>query len=709
MRYHLLLIFTAVLLSCILEPIDACAQSSDCNTAVSVCAESYQENNSPSGTGAVAEFAPGTCQTGGEFNSAWYVFTAQENGVLNFTLTPNDLWDDYDWSLFNITDGGCEGINTGASPELSCNSWGTFSGQPGTTGIGSSQGGSGTSNGPGDANGPPFNSDVQIQQGQVYALVVMNYSSTLNGYSLDFGASTASIFDETPPTISGVDPGCDQSSLVFTLSESVPSDLFTLTNMTIEGNGNSFTPTSLSISSTTINEFALNMPAGFNYTGTATLHFNVPPTDYCGNPLVNDFQFTLDGPFSSTYTTSPACNGENGSLSIAPTGLGNACFLYTVDGVAAPSTECQTSTITDLTPGMHDLVITADSSSCQQAYSVQIENVVVQADLGADRETCSLNWIADADFTGQNFVWQSTGGISFSSSTNPTATVTASSAGAYTLTATTSTGNCSSSDEVIITFNNPPQVNSSSVPVSCFGECDGSLTVSNPTGETMSVTLGNETQTGTSVTFDNLCGGGQNLVVSFSAVCQAIYTPTVGVPPAVEANFTANRYSTTEDDPTFVLTNTSENETAIIWEIAGVTDMFSTSEEWNVTLPAEANVYKVTLTATNDNGCSSQEEKTLTIRAPFAVYIPNSFTPNQDGINEVFAPQFSYEPLQYKLSIFNRYGEEIFSTTDYSQAWTGNHLNGSYYVPEGVYLWKYEAFGYDNEVKQEQGYVVLSR
>lgn len=690
-------------------PLALYAQSSDCNTAISVCAEAYQENNSPSGTGAVAEFAPGTCQTGGEFNSAWYVFTAQETGALNFTLTPNDLWDDYDWSLFNITDGGCEGINSGASPELSCNSWGTFSGQPGTTGISTAQGGAGNSNGPGDANGPPFNSDVQIQQGQVYALVVMNYSSTLNGYNLDFGSSTASIFDETPPTITAVDPGCNQSTLTFTVSESIPVDWISVTNITIL-TGNTFvTPNSISTNSSTISSFTLNMPPGFNYTGTAVLHFNVPPTDYCGNVLVNDFAFPLDGPFSATYTTTPACNGENGTASIAPVGLGNACFVYNLDGIVQPSTNCQTTTLSGIGTGFHTLVVTADSSSCSLNYTIEITDRIVQLDLGADREMCSLNWTADADFTGQSFAWQSQSGLSFSSSTSPTATITANAPGTYTIAATTTTADCTNTDEVQIIFNTPPSVAIASTPVTCFGECDGTLSLSNPNGENMTITLGNQSQSGTTITYNNLCAGTQTVNIYFSDACQATYAPVVSSPPLVEANFVADRYSSSIADPSFVLTSTSSNADSIHWEIREVFGLTSDSATWQIELPAEAMEYHAVLTAFDENGCSSQTEKTLTIRAPFEVFIPNSFTPNQDGINEVFAPQFSYEPLQYKLSIFNRYGEEIFTTTDYSQPWPGNHLGSEYYVPEGIYLWKYEAFGYDNEVKQEEGYVSLIR
>ncbi len=109
------------------------SQTSDCETASSVCAGLFEQNNSPAGTGNVFEQAPGSCQTFGEFNSAWYVFTVQEDGDLSFILQPNDNADDYDWSLYDITQGGCAGINTGASMEISCNSYGSFDPEQGPT------------------------------------------------------------------------------------------------------------------------------------------------------------------------------------------------------------------------------------------------------------------------------------------------------------------------------------------------------------------------------------------------------------------------------------------------------------------------------------------------------------------------------------------------------------------------------------------------
>lgn len=117
----------------------------------------------------------------------------QEDGLLSFILTPNQVADDYDWAVFDISAGGCAGISAGGtSPEVACNSFGEF-GNNGATGISTAMGGTGASNGPGNANGPAFNADLPVTAGDTYALVVMNWTQSPYGYTLDFGFSTASL------------------------------------------------------------------------------------------------------------------------------------------------------------------------------------------------------------------------------------------------------------------------------------------------------------------------------------------------------------------------------------------------------------------------------------------------------------------------------------------------------------------------------------
>jgi gliding motility-associated-like protein len=67
-------------------------------------------------------------------------------------------------------------------------------------------------------------------------------------------------------------------------------------------------------------------------------------------------------------------------------------------------------------------------------------------------------------------------------------------------------------------------------------------------------------------------------------------------------------------------------------------------------------------------------------------FIPNVFTPNDDGINEFFTPVFPCEDVDYNLKITNRWGEVIYDSGDTNRGWNGG-ING-YFVPDGVYIYE---------------------
>jgi gliding motility-associated-like protein len=107
------------------------------------------------------------------------------------------------------------------------------------------------------------------------------------------------------------------------------------------------------------------------------------------------------------------------------------------------------------------------------------------------------------------------------------------------------------------------------------------------------------------------------------------------------------------------------------------------SYTWTPALPlSDPNIANpvATLTATQTftvkaftpEGCESFDDITVKIYKGPDIYLPNAFTPNGDGLNDVFRgtpvgiKQFNY------LKIFNRWGQEIFSTTDYRKGWDGN-------------------------------------
>jgi gliding motility-associated-like protein len=87
------------------------------------------------------------------------------------------------------------------------------------------------------------------------------------------------------------------------------------------------------------------------------------------------------------------------------------------------------------------------------------------------------------------------------------------------------------------------------------------------------------------------------------------------------------------------------------------------------------------------------------------VMLPNVFTPNGDGVNDVFRPMLS-QMSDFRLRIFNRNGQEVYEGNGGDVAWDGRHAGGQ--VPEGVYFFFYRGTTTDGrELKQTGSLTVL--
>jgi gliding motility-associated-like protein len=89
-----------------------------------------------------------------------------------------------------------------------------------------------------------------------------------------------------------------------------------------------------------------------------------------------------------------------------------------------------------------------------------------------------------------------------------------------------------------------------------------------------------------------------------------------------------------------------------------------------------------------DNGCVSNHENfVVTLELCPKFYIPNAFTPNGDEHNQTFAPVFTsgFNPFNFNMNIFNRWGEIVWETNDTKSTWDGTYNNLK--CPDGVYTW----------------------
>jgi gliding motility-associated-like protein len=120
----------------------------------------------------------------------------------------------------------------------------------------------------------------------------------------------------------------------------------------------------------------------------------------------------------------------------------------------------------------------------------------------------------------------------------------------------------------------------------------------------------------------------------------------------------------------------------IQWQpLKGLSDPFILNP---IAKPNETTLYTLTI---QDKDCSAQDEVMVSVDCG-VVYIPNSFSPNGDGNNDVFYV-IGNNVVEYELLIFNRWGEIIFESNSITQGWNGNYLNQA--EPAGVYVYKIKA------------------
>ena len=103
------------------------------------------------------------------------------------------------------------------------------------------------------------------------------------------------------------------------------------------------------------------------------------------------------------------------------------------------------------------------------------------------------------------------------------------------------------------------------------------------------------------------------------------------------------------------------------------------------------------------NGCIGEDS--VLLRPPAHIYFPNAFTPDGDGINDVFGPVGHYIE-DFEMTIFDRWGNEVFTTRDMSIPWDGR-VRGSDRMVNGVYVFKYKAVGHLFPAVEGYGHVTL--
>jgi len=146
-----------------------------------------------------------------------------------------------------------------------------------------------------------------------------------------------------------------------------------------------------------------------------------------------------------------------------------------------------------------------------------------------------------------------------------------------------------------------------------------------------------------------------------------------------------------------VLNATTDNATNYFWNIGATVP--------EITIAADGNYG---LLAFNECSEDRRDFNVKFEKCNCNVFVPTAFTPNGDGLNDVFRPSVQCFAKDYRLSIYNRYGEMVFTTTQLGEGWNGNSSASK--SGTGIFVWVLQYRNpNNNQLYMQRGTVALIR
>jgi gliding motility-associated-like protein len=196
------------------------------------------------------------------------------------------------------------------------------------------------------------------------------------------------------------------------------------------------------------------------------------------------------------------------------------------------------------------------------------------------------------------------------------------------------------------------------------------------------------------------------LTVTSDSNCVTTFTKNnfITVFPNPIANFLVDPSTTTIVNPVFTITNQSTGVDFCYWNF-GDNDTSILSNPLTHTY-ADTGHYQLMLITSTQYGCVDTTYQTVIVEPDFVLYAPNAFTPNGDGINDSFGCKAIFVH-EFKMSIFDRWGNLIFTSTSIDKPWDGKANNGDILAQQDVYIYSVEVTDVNLKKHSFKGVVTL--
>lgn len=434
----------------------------------------------------------------------------------------------------------------------------------------------------------------------------------------------------------------------------------------------------------------INMNSNCN-NGTFKFDFQVPPVDA---------DFTIDtaagcAPFTVTFTNASSATGT---------------YLWDFGGGDTTSL-IYNPTHTFPTPGTYLVTLILYNNACKisdTAFTTITVYPGITADFGLTSVPCS-NTIAltDSSATSPTSWFWDFGDSGTSTLQNPNHTYPSSGNYVVTLISTTSNG-CA--DTASVSFDNSGGITISPSTTICDGgntqlDVTGGFAYSwSPSGSLNNSTISNPTASPITTTTYTV---NVSTVNSLGDTCIVTLTTTVNVinPSLFSLTATADNDSIFSGGSTIIHAITDTTLT-ILWSPAGT---LSNPNSFNPTAtPTVTTTYTVTIV--DSSGCPKTATITIYVLSmqcdPADVFVPNTFTPNSDGQNDILYVRGNMISELY-FAVYNRWGQMVFETTDQNVGWDGIYKGMK--ADPAVFAWYLRAKCYNGDELKKQGNTTLIR
>jgi gliding motility-associated-like protein len=608
-------------------------------------------------------------------NPFWYKFTCYTSGTLGFTITPADLGDDYDWQLYDITGRNPDEVYTNRSLVVT----GNWSGSSGLTGASSS----GVNyiqcaSRPRD-NAPRFSAMPNLIAGHEYILLVSHYTDSQSGYGLSFGGGTAVITDPKEPHLESARAICDGTQAAIKFNKRMKCN-------SLSTDGSEFFITS-SISNVIVAR-GFGCSTGFDMDSLIlTLDAPLPPGNYKitikngidGNTIKDNCDRTI--PVNETiplvvYPVFPTPMDSLSKVFCAPDEL-QLVFRKNIrcSSIAPDGSDFKVNLIS----GTATVSVVGASGNC----NADGLSLIIKVKLSAPIQTKGVYQIQLQTGSDGNIIIDECG-----QETPAGATI-----------------NFSTKDTVNADFTYNIRFGCKRDTIDYFhdrrNEVDfwkwnfdnnRSSSLQNPS--IVYATFGQKTA---------------QLIVSNGVCADSSAVVPIFLDNYLKATFEATEVVCPGDLAVFKDTSVGK---IVLWNW----DFGNGSNSALQQPPPQAYQYfnngvrdvLTKLIVTNNIGCLDTAKQIVKVAGNCYIAVPNAFTPNNDGLNDYLYPLNAYKATNLIFKVCNRFGQVLFSTTNWTVKWDGTFKGQG--ADPGTYVWILQYTNKDTGKRVEQkGATILIR